>query len=304
MNQAVEQQFPIAITREIIVRYEKTFDALCVILADDLFEIVGRAKPALPALHVDDGAERALIRAATPEIDARERARGPPYMLPRQEWRRLAGQRGQLVHVIVKRLELSVPRVPQYLVEPPFFAFTGKKRNSHRLGVFNVRWQFGQHCDAARHVEAPDTNWQTCGEKWTGEVDGTWKLVRLHADQTDQDATALFADHTNDAIRPHPPVGLIEGVESDFDFWPQYLAPTHVFSKCVQAGQRIGRNGRADPLNGIAVVVVVRRLDHHKMQQVRLRAAPGSRHFATAHAVAATYHTRTALNRAFLQFGQ
>ena len=40
------------------------------------------------------------------------------------------------------------------------------------------------------------------------------------------------------------------------------------------------------------------------MQQVRLRAAPGSQHCTTTHAVAATYHTRAALNRAFLQLDQ
>jgi len=42
MNEAVEQQFPIAIPREIVIRYEEALDALRVILADDLFEIVGR----------------------------------------------------------------------------------------------------------------------------------------------------------------------------------------------------------------------------------------------------------------------
>src|SRR4029078_13643856 len=103
MNKTVEQQFPIAITREIIVRYEEAPDALPVILADDLFEIVGRAKAAFAALHVDNGAERALIRATSPEVDTGKRSRGPPHMLPRQEWRRLARERGELFHVIVKK---------------------------------------------------------------------------------------------------------------------------------------------------------------------------------------------------------
>ncbi len=127
MNEAVEQQFPIAITREIVIRYEEAFDALRVILAHDLFKIVGRAKPALAALHVDDGAKRALVRTASPEVDAGQRSRGPPYVLQRQEWRRLAGQGRQLVHVIVKRLELSVPRILQNLVKPPLYAFAGEK---------------------------------------------------------------------------------------------------------------------------------------------------------------------------------
>ena len=127
INEAVEQQFPIAITREIVIRDEEAFDALRVILADDLFEIVGRAKPPLAALHVDDDAERALIRAASPEVDAGQRSRGPLHVLPRQEWRRLAGQRRQLVHVIVKRLELSVPRILQNLIKPPLLTFASEE---------------------------------------------------------------------------------------------------------------------------------------------------------------------------------
>src|SRR6185312_13108833 len=126
MNKAVEQQFPIAIPREIIIRYEEAFDALRMILANDLFEIVGRTKPALAPLHIDDGAERALIWAASPEIDAGERSRGPPHVLSRQERRRLAGQRRQLVHVIVQRLELSIPRILQNFIKPPFLAFAGE----------------------------------------------------------------------------------------------------------------------------------------------------------------------------------
>jgi len=40
------------------------------------------------------------------------------------------------------------------------------------------------------------------------------------------------------------------------------------------------------------------------MQQVRLRAAPVSPHSATTHAAGATYHIRTARDRAFLQTSQ
>ena len=97
------------------------------ILTDDLFEIVGRAKPTLAALHVYDGAERTLIWAASPEIDAGERSRGPPHVLSRQEWWRLAGQRRQLVHVIVKGLELSVPRILQNLIKPLLLTFASEE---------------------------------------------------------------------------------------------------------------------------------------------------------------------------------
>ena len=88
-----------------------------VVLAHDAFEIVGRAEAALAALHVDDGAERALVGAAAAEIDARQRAGGAPHVLARQDRRRLALQRRQVVHVVVERLERAVPGVAQHLVE-------------------------------------------------------------------------------------------------------------------------------------------------------------------------------------------
>jgi hypothetical protein len=74
MDETIEQQFPITITREIIIGDEEAFNALCMILADDRFEIVRRAKAALAALHIYDGTERALIRAAPPKIDTGQRS--------------------------------------------------------------------------------------------------------------------------------------------------------------------------------------------------------------------------------------
>ena len=90
LDQAVEQRFPVAVAGEIVVGDEEALDALRVVLAHDAFEIVGGAEPALAALHVDDGAERALVGAAAAEIDARQRAGRAAHMLARQDRRRLA----------------------------------------------------------------------------------------------------------------------------------------------------------------------------------------------------------------------
>src|SRR2546421_12078632 len=77
-DQAVGQLLPIAVARKIVVGDEEPRDAAPVMLVDAAFEIVRAAVAALPALHVDDRAERALIGAAAPEIDAGERAGGAP----------------------------------------------------------------------------------------------------------------------------------------------------------------------------------------------------------------------------------
>src|SRR6516165_1153493 len=94
-----------AIAGEIVVGDEEALDALVVVVADDFLEIVGRTVAALAALHVDDGAERALIRAAAAEVDAGKRARGAAHVFLRQERRRLTFERRQIIHMIVERLE-------------------------------------------------------------------------------------------------------------------------------------------------------------------------------------------------------
>jgi hypothetical protein len=53
------------VAREIVVRNEEFADALAPIETDQMLDVIGRAEAGLTPLHVDDGAKRALIRAAT-----------------------------------------------------------------------------------------------------------------------------------------------------------------------------------------------------------------------------------------------
>ena len=71
LDQPVEDRFPVAIAGEIVVGDEKPRDALCRIGADDRLDVVGAAVTRYAALHVDDGAEAALKRAAAAGIEAR-----------------------------------------------------------------------------------------------------------------------------------------------------------------------------------------------------------------------------------------
>src|SRR5260370_41402396 len=59
LDQAVENALPIHVAREIVVGDEKTVDALRKIAANDLLDIIDGPPPRLPALNIDDGAERA-----------------------------------------------------------------------------------------------------------------------------------------------------------------------------------------------------------------------------------------------------
>ena len=67
----VEQRFPFAVAREVVVGDEETLDALRVVLTNDLLDVVSRAVAAFSPLDIDDRAERALVGATAAEITAR-----------------------------------------------------------------------------------------------------------------------------------------------------------------------------------------------------------------------------------------
>ena len=89
-------------------------------------------------------------------------------------------------------------------------------------------------------------------------------LIRLHANQRHQRfAAAQFADQP---IDPHPRVGLIDRSNLDIDVRAQRLPLLAIERKAVKHGQRIRRHGGPEPLNHVAVVIVVRRLDQYQAQ--------------------------------------
>jgi hypothetical protein len=122
-------------------------------------------------------------------------------------------------------------------------------------------------------VETADADRDSGRQERPGKIDGARELVGLHPDQRDQGAAARSADSPNDPVRPDPAVGLVIGIESDGDVRAEQLAALGVLCQAVQGCEGIGGNRRPQPLNGIAVVVVMRRLDQHQMK--RIRAVPG-----------------------------
>ena len=158
----------------------------------------------------------------------------------------------------------------QHFVEPVFFGLAGEEGDAHRLRGFDVGRQFRQHGNAAGDMEAADTDRQTGLDEWLRQIDGARKLVRLHADEPDQTAPALTPEHADDLRWLNPPVGFIVCVQADIDACSQHLAATSVLGQGIETGKRIGGNCRTQPLDRIAVVVVMRRLDHHEVEDRRL----------------------------------
>ena len=193
LDQPVEELFPVLVAGHVVVGDEERRDALLVVLADDRFEVVGAAEAALAALHVDDGAERALERAAAAEIEARLAALVAGERRRRQMRRRRALDARQVVHVVVERLQPAVPGVEQHLVEPAFLGLAGIDRDAHVHGRLDLGRHDRQHRQAAGGMEAAHGDRQAGLEEVAGQVDGVRKLVGLDADQADQRLAAACA---------------------------------------------------------------------------------------------------------------
>ncbi len=169
--------------------------------------------------------------------------------------------------MVVERRQLAVPGVAQYLIETAVLCLASKERDTQRLRLPHVRRHLGQHRNTARDVETADADREMSGYKATRKIHGAGKLIGLHSYEANQGFAALLGDHSNDLVRTHAPVRFVVGVQTDLHVRPKRLAAVGVLRKPVQTGERVGRNGRPEPLNGIAVVIVVRRLDHDEVEQ-------------------------------------
>ena len=96
-------------------------------------------------------------------------------------------------------------------------------------------------------MESADADRQSGRKERTREVDGAWKLVGLHADKTDQRLAARVADLSDDPLGLGPPVGLVIGMQADFDIGSKHVPAVRVLRQAVQACQRVGGNGRPVP---------------------------------------------------------
>ena len=171
---------------------------------------------------------------------------------------------GSGVHEIVERLHFAAPGVDENLVEPPLFRFAGEQRHAHRLRLPHLGGHFRQHGDAARNVESADADLHPFGAKLPGDVEGAGELVRLHPDDADQRPPAAALQVADDPGRRDAPVGLVVSLDGEVDAGAQNLAAAGVLGETVHAGEGVGRQGRPEPLNWIAPVVVVGGLDQNE----------------------------------------
>jgi hypothetical protein len=106
------------------------------------------------------------------------------------------------------------------------------------------------------------------------EVECARKLVRLHADQHDHSAAGGL-DHAGDAGGANAGIGLVESLNLDVDVRPERFAFGAILGEAIKRGKGIGWDRRAQPLDNVSVVVVMRRLDEHKAEAPSHAGSPG-----------------------------
>ena len=260
LDQPIEDRLPVPVAGEIVVGNEEARDALRGILAHDALDVVGVTPAGLAALHVDDGAERALERTAAARIERGKDAVVAPHQALRQVGDGLVLQVRQIVHVVIDRFLPAGLNVLQKRAEM-LLGFAGEERDAEVDRLLQLRRQLLQHGNAAGDVKTADRHGHAFGAQAAGDRHRPRELVGLHADQADDPRMPRLLDPRGDPVDGNHRVHLVVGIDLDLDVFAQHLAVGAIRGDGIEARHRIGGNRGLPPLNDVALAVVVRRLD-------------------------------------------
>ena len=274
LDEPVEDRLPVLVAREIVVGDEEFGDALRGVGAHDLLDVVRRAVARLAALHVDDGAERALERAAAPGIEAGIVPVDARHDARREDRQRGGRHFGHVGEIIVGRLRGAGGDIAQQAGHAAL-ALAGEQRDAEIERLLQVGRQLRQHRDAAGDMEPADDHRHVGRAELAREIERARILVRLHADQADE-ARAGGADLSDRALDVDDGVALVIGVDLDIDVGAEHLRLGALGQQAVDAREAVRRDRGAPPLDDVAVGVVMRRLDQDDLEDLPSHCAPDS----------------------------
>ena len=230
------------------------------LVADDPLDVGRAAVAGLSSLDVDDRAEAAEEGAAPARVEAGTHPRHAADLGDRQVGHRLLLEVGKVLHEVVERLEAPLVRIDEQRVETTL-ELAGIERDAALHRLHEIGGQRRQHRDAAAGMKAADHDRHPALTELHREVDRAGELVALHADQQHHAAFAGPRERRDDAFGPDPGVRLVVRRDGDLHVRSEHAALGAVRRESVHRRHRVRRDGGAHPLDHVAVVVVVRRLD-------------------------------------------
>ena len=204
----------------------------------------------------------------------------PPHDFLRQHRDRGGLHAGHVVEVVVDGLRLAGGDVADE-VGHPSLALPRVQGHAERLRLFQIRRQFRQHRYAAGDVESADHDRHVERPEFAREIEGARKLVRLHPDQPDKPA-AVGLDALRHRLDVDDLVALVIGFEFDVDVGAERFFLGASGQEPVDAGEAVRRDGGEPPLNHVAVVVIVGRLDEDDPERPLIHCPPCSTAQVTA----------------------
>ncbi len=266
LDDAVEDRLPVLVAGEVVVGDEVAAEPLLGAGADQHLDVVRRAVARLAPLHVDDRAEAARERAAASGVEARDVAEVAAHVAGGQRRQRLRLEAGKIRHEIVARPEPSLLRGGEQVVQATL-RLAGEETDAERLRLAQIGRELREHRQTAADMEAADRDLDAGGAQLARDVHRARELVGLHADQTHEAIHPVALEAADDTAQRQDLGRLVAHLDLDLRVGSERAAGACLFRQTVQRGQRVRRHAAAPPLDHVAVVVVVRRLD--EVQQER-----------------------------------
>ena len=235
------------------------------ILAHDFLDVVGRAVARLASLHVDDGAERALERAAAAGIEAGVGARSTPYEFARQKRNGRPPERREVVHEVVERLKAALRHIPQDHIEP-FLGFSREDGNAQLAREIEVDGGPVEHRQAPRDVKSAERDRDARAAERTRDIERARILVGLHPHERQQAEVFVPPKALDQLWNVDAGVGLVDEVDLDLDVWTEHLPRGAIARQAVHGGERIRRNKRPPPPDDVSVIVVMGWFDQNELK--------------------------------------
>jgi hypothetical protein len=199
-----------------------------------------------------------LIGTAAAGVETGRASRGAAHGFGGQQRDGGSLDPGQIIHEVVEQRERPGVGILQDPLQPAL-GLAGEQRHSHRRGALQIGVSAIEHTERAGDMKAADRHRDVSLTQRPGEVERARELVRLNSDQHHH-AGAGGADHRGKTIAADARIGLVKRMNVDFDIRPEHAPLGAILRETVERSERSRRYRRTQPLDDIAIVVVMRRL--------------------------------------------